>query len=156
QLLAFETSDNRTEDPGRLRTAQNTGPRLFLNPEKFTPVNPEPDQLNWGFKAFVPPDSLATFLFVVWANGAPTVDPGFSTHFKVGRAGGIDMSFGSASCYRETDSRYFSSLNESQRSQSLAGWRYSEAASNAVHWNVNLGANATASALKAMPLYHRI
>jgi hypothetical protein len=138
----------------------NTGDRLFLNPEKYSPVSPQPGQLDWGFKAFVPPHSLATFLFVVWSNGVPAVDQGFSTYFKVGPAGGIDIAFCSVSCYPEATSREFSNLSEPQRTQFLTGWSYPRGAdaSNAMHWNVNLGANSTAGAIRAMPLprYHLV
>jgi serine/threonine protein kinase len=133
-------------------------PSLVIQSEQFKPVNPETDQLDWGFKVFVPPNQLATFLFVSWSNGVPAVDPGFSTYFKVGKAGGIDIPSCSVSCYRESESRYFSQMSESLRPQYLARWFYPESAgaSNAVHWNVNLGANSTAGALRAMPLYHRV
>jgi serine/threonine protein kinase len=139
-------------------TTELIAPRLVLQSERFEPVNPETNQLDWGFKVFVPPNQLATFLFVRWSNGVPAVDPGFSTYFKVGQAGGIDIPFCSVSCYRESESRQFSQMSESLRPQFLAGWHYPEAAgaSNAVHWNVNLGANATAGALRPMPPYHRV
>ena len=133
-------------------------PSLVIQSEQFKPANPETNQLDWGFKFFVPPNQLATFLFVSWSNGIPAVDPGFSTYFKVGKAGGIDIPFCSVSCYRESESYQFSQMSESLRPQFLAGWRYPESAgaSNAVHWNVDLGANSTAGALRAMPLYHRV
>src|SRR5205823_13411744 len=101
----------------------------------FEPSNPQPNQLDWGFKVFVPPNHLATFLFVSWNDGVPTVDPGFSGYFKVGRAGGVDIPFCALSCYRESESRDFSPLNDSDRARYLAGWHYFESASNAVHWN---------------------
>ena len=133
-------------------------PSLVIQSERYEHANPETNQLDWGFKVFVPPNQLATFLFVSWSNGVPAVDPGFSTYFKVGKAGGIDIPFCSVSCYRESESSQFSQMSESLRPQFLAGWRYPESAgaSNAVHWNVNLGANATAGALRAMPLYYRV
>jgi len=133
-------------------------PKLVLETEKFERFNPEPGQLSWGFKAFIPPDSLATFLFVQWSNGVPQIDPGFSRYFKVGKAGGVDVPYCSISCYREAHSPEFSRLSEADRIQSLSGWGYpvSAGASNAVHWNVSLGASETAGALRVMPLYHRV
>src|SRR5262249_16796073 len=129
-----------------------------MDTEKYDPAHPQPGQLDWGFKVFVPPDHLASFVFVQWTNGVPTVEPGFSTYFKVGKAGGIDIPFCSLSCYRLLESEEFSKWTEAEKAQSLAGWRYpqSAGATNAVHWNVNLGTGATVGALKAMPRFHRI
>jgi serine/threonine protein kinase len=140
----------------QLQLAQ-PAPRLVIQSEQFQRSDPEPNELDWGFRVFVPPNQLATILFVSWSNGVPAVDPGFSAYCKVGKAGGVDISFCSLSCYRESESRQFSQMSESLRPQFLAGWRYPEAAgaSNAVHWNVHLGANSTAGALRVMPTYRR-
>jgi serine/threonine protein kinase len=157
------------------------GPKLFLNPEQFTRSNPEPGQLDWGFKAFVPPDSLATFLFVVWSNGVPRIEPAFSTYFKVGKVGGVDLAGCLVSCYHVGESRWLGGLDESEKVKKLAAWKYQDPAgsTNAVRWDVSLGGGATVSSIipmppnlgvgfsannrdwtvrsiKSMPLYHRI
>ena len=151
-FLGMEAAE-QTERAG----AQHPGPvaKLFLNPEQFTRSNPEPGQLDWGFKAFVPPDSLATFLFVVWSNGVPAVDPAYSRYFKVGKMGGVDLSC-LLSCHRLLESREFSSLDREQQAKSLAGWRYSDPAgvTNAVRWDINFGTGDTGSSLRSMPVYH--
>ena len=67
---------------------------------QFDRAHPEPGELFWGFKCFVPPSHLASILFVRWTNGVPQVDPGLSGYFKVGNAGGIDLPFCSLACYR--------------------------------------------------------
>jgi tRNA A-37 threonylcarbamoyl transferase component Bud32 len=125
----------------------------------FTFAHPEPGQLSWGFKCFVPPDHLASFLFVRWTNGVPTPDSDFSMYFKVGKAGGIDLPFGSLSCYRVAESSDFSKRTDAQRREVLAGWNFPESAglTNAVRWDVvNPGTLVTYSRLIAMPPYRRL
>jgi tRNA A-37 threonylcarbamoyl transferase component Bud32 len=150
QIAALERS---TAEPENTPT-----PKLFLNPEQFTRSNPEPGQSDWGFKAFVPPDSLATFLFVVWSNGVPRIEPGFSTYFKVGKAGGVDLASSLLSCYHVAESSWLSGLDESEKVKRLAAWKYNDPAgsTNAVRWDVGLGIAATVSAIKSMPPYHRL
>jgi predicted Ser/Thr protein kinase len=164
QLRPIRPVQTREEDFGRrLRANQNSlpntpAPKLFLNPEQFTRSNPEPNQLDWGFKLFVPPNHLASILFVTWSNGVPTVDPGFSTYFKVGKAGGVDIPFCSVACYRVAESKAISKLSEVEQPRAMAAWGYPESAglSNAVRWDVNLGAGATGSRWTPMPPYYRI
>jgi hypothetical protein len=118
--------------------------------------HPEPGELDWGFKCFIPPDHLASFLFVRWTNGVPIVDTGYSTYFKVGKAGGIDL-FCSLSCYWIASESDFSKLTDAERRRRLAAWNYPESAgiTNAVRWNVNFGAGFTASSWIAMPPFNR-
>ncbi|MDD5138642.1 MAG: serine/threonine-protein kinase [Verrucomicrobiales bacterium] len=132
--------------------------RLVLEAVQFDVAHPEPGEFDWGFKCFIPPDHLASLLFVRWTNGVPTVDPGFSTYFKVGKAGGIDLPFCCLSCYRVFSESSFLKMPEAGRRQALAGWGYSESAgvTNAVRWNVNLGTGSTGSRWIAMPPFHRV
>lgn len=132
--------------------------RLVIEATKFDVAHPEPGEMDWGFKCFIPPDHLASFLFVRWTNGAPSIDPGFSTYFKVGKTGGVDIPFCSLSCYRIASESGFSKLSDVERRQRLAAWGYAEAAgvTNAVRWDVNLGAGSTASQWIAMPPFHRV
>jgi tRNA A-37 threonylcarbamoyl transferase component Bud32 len=131
--------------------------KLVLNTVQFTRAHPEPGELVWGFKCFVPPGQLASILFVRWTNGVPQVDPGFSGYFKVGKAGGIDIPFCSLSCYPIPESQ-FAGLNEAERRQVLAPFKYPESSSvsNAVQWNVNLGLGFTGSRWVPMPPYHGV
>ena len=133
-----------------------TDSRLVIDATQYHVVHPELGEPDWGFKCFIPPDHLASFLFVRWTNGVPTVDPGFSTYFKVGNASGIDL-FCSLSCYRISESD-FSKLTDAERRQRLAAWDNPESAgvTNAVRWDVNLGAGFTASRWIAMPPFNRI
>ncbi|HEV2456586.1 MAG TPA: hypothetical protein VGY98_20155, partial [Verrucomicrobiae bacterium] len=130
--------------------------RLVIDTEHFDIYHPEPGELDWGFKCFIPPDHLASLLFVRWTNGVPIVDTGYSTYFKVGKAGGIDL-FCSLSCYRIVSESDFSKLTDAERLQQLAAWNYPESAgvTNAVRWDVNLGAGFTASSWIAMPPFKR-
>ncbi len=84
------------------------------------------------------------------------MNPGYSTYFKVGKAGGIDL-FCSLSCYRIVSESDFSKLTNAERRQRLVAWNYPESAgvTNAVRWNVNLGAGFTASSWIAMPPFNR-
>src|SRR3989449_4172626 len=84
---------------------------------------PEPGELDWGFKCFVPPDHLASLVFVRWTNGVPAVEPGSSAYFKVGKAGGVDF-FCFLSCYRIVESSQYSKLSDAQLRQLLTGWRF--------------------------------
>jgi len=130
--------------------------QLVITPEQYTVAHPEPGELDWGFKCFVPPDHLARLVFVVWTNGVPTVDPSFSAYYKVGKAGGVDVPFCSLSCNRIPASM-FSGITDAQLREVLAGWRYPESAGlhDAVQWNVNLGLGFTLSSWLPMPAYHR-
>jgi hypothetical protein len=132
--------------------------QLVIDAMPFDVAHPEPGQMDWGFKCFIPPYHLASFLFVRWTNGVPVVDPGFSTYFKVGKAGGIDLPFCHLSCHRIPESREFSQWTDDERRQLLAEWNFPEAAgvTNAVRWDVNLGAGFTASRWIAMPPYNRV
>jgi tRNA A-37 threonylcarbamoyl transferase component Bud32 len=132
--------------------------KLVLDTEQSQPAHPEPGELDWGFKCFVPPGHLASILFVRWTNGVPQVDLGFSGYFKVGKAGGIDIPFCSLSCYRIIETQFWRGLNEDQRRQALANWRYPESSgvTNAVRWDVNLGLGFTGSRWMAMPPYHGV
>ncbi|MEI7937908.1 MAG: serine/threonine-protein kinase [Verrucomicrobiota bacterium] len=132
--------------------------KLVLDTEQFQPAHPEPGELDWGFKCFVPPGHLASILFVRWTNGVPQVDPGFSGYFKVGEAGGIDIPFCSLACYRIVETAFWKGLNEDQRREAPAAWKYPESSSvtNAVRWDVNIGLGFTGSRWMAMPPYHGV
>jgi hypothetical protein len=147
-------SDQNTTSPG----AAPSPVALEIKPAPFDVVHPEPHSFYWGFNGFIPPSSLASFVFVVWSNGVPTVDPGFSTYFKVGPNGGIDLPFCLLDCYRPVDTALFTGVTETQRSNVLAAWHYPESAgiSNAVRWDVNLGAGSTGSRWLTMPPYHKV
>jgi serine/threonine protein kinase len=149
-----EQSPDRPEANGARPTQ---APPLIIDTAKWEPINPEPGELRWGFKAFVPPDHLASLVFVCWTNGVPTINQGFSTYFKVGKAGGIDIEFCSISCHRISDSPRFLELTDAARQQTLASWHFPESAgvTNAVRWDVNLGAGYTVSSWIAMPLCRR-
>ena len=62
------------------------------------PKAPRHHQLNLSFRCFIPPAHLASILFVYWSNGVPKIDPVLSAYFKVGKAGGIDLSSCWISC----------------------------------------------------------
>jgi serine/threonine protein kinase len=133
--------------------------QLVLDNAQFERAHPpERGELFWGFNCFVPYGHLASFLFVRWTNGVPQVDPGFSGYFKVGQAGGIDIPFCSLACYRILDTESWSGLNEDQRRQTLAAWKYpnSSSVTNAVRWDVNLGLGFTRSCWKEMPPYRGV
>ena len=121
------------------------------------PSRKERKRPRWGFKGFVPPDHLASFVFVYWTNGVPTVNPGFSTYFKVGKSGGIDLEFCGLECHRIADSPRFTELAGDARRKVVEAWNYPESAgiSNAVRWDVGLGAGFTTSGWIAMPPYRR-
>src|SRR5439155_25669408 len=74
--------------------------QLVTGPAQYGRRNSEPGELFWGFNCLIPPDHLASFVFVCWTNGVPAVDPRFSRYVKVGKAGGIDLPICSLSCYR--------------------------------------------------------
>jgi cyclic lactone autoinducer peptide len=158
-----ETAEERKLDLGHDPTAGGAETRspdmspddypLVINAEHFDILHPpEPGQLDWRFNCFIPPDHLASLLFVCWSNGVPAINPGYCTYFKVGKTGGIDL-FCSISCYRLASQSEFSKLNEDERQRILANCGYPESAgvTNAVWWNVNLGAGFTAGSLIAMP-----
>ncbi|MGO9202129.1 MAG: serine/threonine-protein kinase [Limisphaerales bacterium] len=137
--------------------SQTDSSQLVISKEQFAVEQRKPGELYWGFKCFVPPDHLASFLLVRWTNGVPVVDPGFCTYFKVGKAGGIDLHGCLISCHRIPESE-FSGLTDAQRRQRLAAWHYPESAvlTNAVRWDVSLGAGFTASDWIAMPPYRGV
>jgi hypothetical protein len=56
------------------------------------------------------------------------------------------------------ESRWLAGLDESEKVKKLAGWPYNDPAgsTNAVRWDVSLGAGATVSAIKSMPAFHQI
>jgi hypothetical protein len=129
--------------------------KLVLEYTPYTVAHREPGALDWGFKAFVPPNHLASFLFVRWTNGVPVIDPGFSAYYKVGAAGGIDIPFCSLSCYPVPQSP--TNATDTQ----LADWSIpgepSGNLTNVVQWNVNLGLGFTSSRLVvAMPAFHGV
>ena len=130
--------------------------KLVIDTETFDPSNPQPGQLSWGFKAFVPPQHLATFLFVRWTDGVPTVDPGFSRYFKVGPAGGIDVPYCHISCYPIATSQLAQMTNADSK-EMLAKWGIPGLAgeTNIVQWNLNLGLGVTYSRWMPLPGYHR-
>jgi serine/threonine protein kinase len=132
--------------------------KFIMDTVQFDRAHPEPGELFWGFKCFVPPGHLASILFVRWTNGVPQVDPGFSGYFKVGEAGGIDIPFCSLACYRIVETAFWKALNEYQRREAPAGWKYPESSSvtNAVRWDVNIGLGFTASCWKEMPPYRGV
>jgi hypothetical protein len=96
-------------------------------------------------------------VFVCWTNGVPTLHAAFSTYFKVGPSGGIDLDFCGVSCHRISDSPEFAKLTDPERRQRMAAWNYPESAgvTNAIRWDVGLGAGYTCSSWKAMPPYRR-
>ena len=138
-------------------TGQTQTPRLVLSTVKFEARNPEPGELRWACKGFVPPNHLASFVFVCWTNGVPNVsaNSAFSTYFKVGPSGGIDLEFCKVACHRILDSPEFANLTDTELRQRMAGWHYPESAgmTNAIRWDVNLGAGYTCSGWMAMPPY---
>ena len=138
-----------------LAQSQTISGQLVLDTGRFAPAHPGPGETDCRFKCFIPPDHLASFLFVIWTNGAPTVDQGFSMYFKVGKAGGIDVPFCDLHSHRVSETEL--GLTVAEREARLAGWRYPESAglTNAVRWDVNLGAG-TASRWMAMPPYHGV
>lgn len=127
-----------------------TPPAAYLSLEKlqFTVAHPEPEELDWGFKVFLPPGHLASFVFVRWTNGVPTIDPGFSAYYKVGAATGIDISACTLSCYPIFQSQ-LSTMTNGEGRRELADWGIPEShfanLTNVVQWNVNLGLGYTAS-----------
>jgi serine/threonine protein kinase len=127
--------------------------KLVIDNEIFGPSNPQPGELSWGFKVFVPPQHLATFLFVRWTDGVPTVDPRFSRYFKVGPAGGIDVPYCTISCFPIAASQLAQMTKESLSKWGIPGGLVAE--TNVVQWNINLGLNFTASSWVPMPAYHR-
>jgi serine/threonine protein kinase len=133
--------------------------QLVINPEPglhWTAT--EPGRENWAFRLFVPPNHLASVLFVRWSNGIPAVDPGsFSTYYKVGAAGGIDVPYCSLSCYPIPESTLTHLTNVQTRTE-LANWGIPGpiGETNVLQWSVNLGLGFTASRWMAMPAYHRV
>jgi serine/threonine protein kinase len=155
RMLVVEKVAASMPSPDTVSDSTDDG-RLVIDTEHFDIYHPQPGEMDWGFKCFIPPDHLASFFFVRWTNGVPVVDTGYSTYFKVGKASGIDI-FCSLSCYRIASESDFSKLTDAERRQRLAAWNYPESAgiTNAVRWNVNLGAGFTASSWIAMPPFTR-
>jgi hypothetical protein len=119
-------------------------------------AEPEPGELDWTFKCFVPPGSLASILLVRWTNGVPQVYPGLSAYFKVGKGGGIDLPFCMLLCHRLVGSESWTKMSEDERRQALARMGYPESAgvTNAFYWSVNLGSGYAESCWTNMPPYH--
>ena len=86
--------------------SQTASSQLVIGPAQYGRRNSEPGELFWGFNCFIPPDHLASFVFVCWTNGVPVVDPRFSRYVKVGKAGGIDLPFCILTCFRIAESRH--------------------------------------------------
>ena len=134
---------------------------LVIDTMHFDFTHREPGQLEWGFQCFIPADHLASFLFVRWTNGVPVLDRGFSAHFKVGKAGGIDLPF-YLTCYPIPETTIASMTNaDSRRLLSLlTQGELTEprptGVTNVVQWNVNFDNGATSSGWIAMPPYSRI
>lgn len=145
----------RLVQPPTAPALQTTRGRLVLESIPSDRTKFEPGGMYWNFKCFIPPESIASLLFVRWTNGVPAIDPGFSTYFKVGKTGGIDV-YCSMSCYRIFDSsEAFNLTNIETRHHVMEGWGYPESAgeTNAVRWNVCLGAGFTASRWVAMQAF---
>jgi serine/threonine protein kinase len=157
------------ERVGKLPTekgdAAASSAKLVIDNETFGPSNDQPGELRWGFKVFVPPQHLATFLFVRWTDGVPTVDTGFSRYFKVGPAGGIDIPYCSISCFPIPASQLAQMTNADSKER-LTKWgipagagfaaRAASGETNVVQWNINLGLGmVTYSRWMPMPGYHR-
>ena len=159
-LMLGKARDQASNVPEQIASpqSQTESSQLVIDAAQYDRTDPEPGALDWGFKCFIPPNHVASFVFVCWTNGVPAVDPRFSRYVKVGKAGGIDLPFCLLNCFRISESRQFSKLTDSERVQLAAGWRYpgSAGVSNAVQWNVHLGTDSTGSSWIAMPPYHRI
>jgi tRNA A-37 threonylcarbamoyl transferase component Bud32 len=152
-----DTPDNSSSaDFLGLDSAASEG-KFVIEAAQFEIAHHEPGQLDWGFKCFVPPDHLASILFVRWTNGVPNIDEGFSAYFKVGKAGGVDIPFCSLSCYGIPESQIATMTNAENR-RLLTQWldARSTSVTNVVQWNVNLGLGFTSSRWLAMPPYHRV
>jgi serine/threonine protein kinase len=132
-------------------------PALFISSEPSSTFRPEPGGMNWGFRIFVPADHLASVIFVCWSNGVPRVDPGFSSYYKVGKSGGIDVPYCSLSCNPVPWSQSANDAN-SQTEIRLAEWSWLESrnVTNAIQWNVNLGLGYTSSRWAILPPYHKL
>jgi serine/threonine protein kinase len=171
QALRAELEARQAQErAGNLPTETNSdaaasSAKLVIDNETFGPSNDQPGELRWGFKVFVPPQHLATFLFVRWTDGVPTVDTGFSRYFKVGPAGGIDIPYCSISCFPIPASQLAQMTNADSKER-LTKWgipasagfaaRAASGETNVVQWNVNLGLGmVTYSRWLPMPGYHR-
>jgi serine/threonine protein kinase len=149
-----QNADNRAD----LETVAES--KLVIEPPPpFKIYNRQSGQLDWGFKCFIPPNHLASILFVVWSNGIPKIDPVLSAYFKVGKAGGIDLSFCSISCYRLADSHELTDarlakLTNTPFWQGAARWGFPVSPTNVVQWNINWSQGGTGSSLRAMPSFH--
>jgi serine/threonine protein kinase len=118
------------------------------------PVEPQPGERElWTFKCFVPPNHLASFVFVRWLDGVPKVEPDYCAYFKVGNAGGID-SFLSISYDQLAPSWFTLTITNAEERPLLlkAGFpdEPSAVVTNAFRWNVNLGLGFTVSARMPM------
>ena len=141
-----------------LPPSQTDSSPLVIDTMHFDFTHREPGELEWGFQCFIPADHLASFVFVLWTNGVPVVDRVFSTHFKVGKAGGIDLPF-FLTCYPIPESTIASMTNGDSR-KVLSQWGISQpdltGVTSVVQWNVNFDNGSTRSRWFAMPPYHRI
>ena len=139
--------------------SQTDSSPLVIDTMHFNFTRREPGELEWGFQCFIPADHLASFLFVRWTNGVPVVDRGFSTHFKVGKAGGIDLPF-FLTCYPIPETTIASMMTNADSRRLLSQWGLSEprpaGVTNVVQWNVNFDNGPTGSRWFAVPPYHRI
>lgn len=127
-------------------------------PSNLTPVpaHPEPGERElWLFKCFVPPNHLASFLFVRWRDGVPEVIPNYSAYYKVGSAGGID-SFCSIQ-FEQQDAAWFRfAVTNSEEGPLLTKSGFPEDPSavvtNAYRWNVDFGLGFTTTERMPMPM----
>ena len=107
-------------------SSSSSGSKLVIDMVPIQP-NDKPTPAGtgrWHYKCLIPPSHLAHFLFVRWTNGAPTIEPGLSAYYKVGKSP-IDLDFSFS--YEKHD--------ESARP------------SMAAQWNVCLGLGYTTSVL---------
>jgi serine/threonine protein kinase len=117
-------------------------------------AEPREHQL-WTFKCFVPPNHLASFLFVRWVEGMPQANSDYSAYYKVGSAGAIDT-FLSIS-FDQRDASWFTfAVTNSEENPLLAKAGFPDDASavvtNAYQWNVNWGLGFTLTERMPMPM----
>jgi serine/threonine protein kinase len=121
-----------------------------------TPAHADPGgQELWTFKCFVPPNHLASFLFVRWLDGVPQINSSYSAYYKVGSAGGIDE-FLSIS-FEQRDASWFAfAVTNAEEHPLLAKAGFPDDASaivtNAYQWNVNWGQGFTLTERMPMPM----
>jgi serine/threonine protein kinase len=120
------------------------------------PVHPEPGERElWTFKCFVPPNHLATFLFVRWLDGVPQINSSYSAYHKVGNAGGIDAFFSISFDQRDASWFAFAVTNAEEHPLLVkAGFpdNASAVVTNAYQWNVNWGLGFTLTERMPMPM----